>query len=166
MKTLITQCKHCKNKFQVLEKELNRGNGKFCSLSCSSKHQKRQSKKVQCTCYFCNESFYRVPSKLKNSKSGLYFCSRTCKDNAQRLHSGIIPLQPSHYNNGHHIRYRRLAFDNLPHLCALCGYSDNPEILEVHHKDCNRKNNSLDNLQILCPNCHAVYHLQNRRSPR
>lgn len=29
-------------------------------------------------------------------------------------------------------------------------------VLEVHHKDGNRKNNELDNLQLLCPNCHAM----------
>lgn len=28
--------------------------------------------------------------------------------------------------------------------------------LELHHKDGNNKNNNLDNLQILCPNCHAL----------
>lgn len=28
--------------------------------------------------------------------------------------------------------------------------------LELHHKDCNHFNNTLDNLQILCPNCHSI----------
>lgn len=28
--------------------------------------------------------------------------------------------------------------------------------LELHHKDGNRKNNKLENLEILCPNCHAL----------
>lgn len=32
---------------------------------------------------------------------------------------------------------------------------DKPITLEIHHIDGNRKNNSLDNLQILCPNCHS-----------
>lgn len=27
--------------------------------------------------------------------------------------------------------------------------------LEVHHKDGNHINNSFDNLQLLCPNCHS-----------
>ena len=30
-----------------------------------------------------------------------------------------------------------------------------PISLEVHHIDGNGKNNSLDNLQLLCPNCHS-----------
>lgn len=42
--------------------------------------------------------------------------------------------------------------------CELCGVTEwrgKPAPLELHHKDFNRYNNSLDNLQILCPNCHA-----------
>ena len=28
--------------------------------------------------------------------------------------------------------------------------------LELHHKDGNRYNNDLENLEILCPNCHSL----------
>ena len=48
--------------------------------------------------------------------------------------------------------YRRIAFENLPHVCSICGYWY-PN-LEVHHKDKNRKNNVLSNLQIVCTSCH------------
>jgi predicted HNH restriction endonuclease len=27
--------------------------------------------------------------------------------------------------------------------------------LELHHKDGNKHNNNLDNLSIICPNCHT-----------
>ena len=30
-----------------------------------------------------------------------------------------------------------------------------PITLEVHHKDGNHQNNELENLQLLCPNCHS-----------
>lgn len=42
--------------------------------------------------------------------------------------------------------------------CELCNNTEwlGREIpLELHHKDGNRYNNSLDNLMILCPTCHA-----------
>lgn len=42
--------------------------------------------------------------------------------------------------------------------CEKCGLStwlDQPIALEVHHKDGNHINNSEENLQLLCPNCHA-----------
>ena len=39
--------------------------------------------------------------------------------------------------------------------CELTSWLNNPIPLELHHKDGNRYNNSLDNFQLLCPNCHA-----------
>lgn len=42
--------------------------------------------------------------------------------------------------------------------CECCGITEwlgNPIKLEVHHLDGDRLNNELDNLQLLCPNCHA-----------
>lgn len=41
--------------------------------------------------------------------------------------------------------------------CEICGYNK-IEILHVHHKDRNRKNNDLDNLKLICPNCHYEEH--------
>jgi 5-methylcytosine-specific restriction endonuclease McrA len=45
------------------------------------------------------------------------------------------------------------------HMCETClntMWNGQPIVLEVHHKDGNRRNNKLDNLQLLCPNCHAM----------
>lgn len=46
----------------------------------------------------------------------------------------------------------------LGHKCEQCLISvwyDTPIPLEIHHIDGDRTNNSLKNLQLLCPNCHA-----------
>jgi 5-methylcytosine-specific restriction endonuclease McrA len=58
--------------------------------------------------------------------------------------------------------YRRLAFDKLPNKCAACDYDKIPWILEVHHKDRDRSNNDIENLEILCPNCHTEEHYHKR----
>ena len=45
--------------------------------------------------------------------------------------------------------------------CELCGASEwmgEPIVLELHHKDFNHHNSQLDNLQILCSNCHSYIH--------
>lgn len=42
--------------------------------------------------------------------------------------------------------------------CECCGTTEwlgNPIKLEVHHLDGDRLNNELENLKLLCPNCHA-----------
>lgn len=43
--------------------------------------------------------------------------------------------------------------------CELCGcvtWLGQKIPLELHHKDGDHFNNELDNLQILCPNCHSI----------
>lgn len=39
--------------------------------------------------------------------------------------------------------------------CGLMYWNGQPLSLELHHKDGNPYNNSLENFEILCPNCHS-----------
>lgn len=46
-----------------------------------------------------------------------------------------------------------------PHQCEKCNLTHwlgSPTPLELHHIDGNRDNNTFSNLEILCPNCHAL----------
>lgn len=46
-------------------------------------------------------------------------------------------------------------------ICSMCKQTEwmgEPIPLELHHIDKNHYNNNLDNLQLLCPNCHALTH--------
>jgi hypothetical protein len=47
----------------------------------------------------------------------------------------------------------------LPYLCAECGnngwWNNKPLILQLDHKNGDNKDNRLENLQYLCPNCHT-----------
>jgi hypothetical protein len=51
----------------------------------------------------------------------------------------------------HLIKYRGLKCES----CELTEWKNSSIPLEVHHVDGNRTNNSLENLQLLCCNCHA-----------
>ncbi len=43
--------------------------------------------------------------------------------------------------------------------CEYCGlgeiWNDGQLMMQLHHKDGNNKNNDIENLEILCPNCHS-----------
>lgn len=160
-KTIIKACDSCNNPFLAKRTEHKRGNAKFCSRKCFAKHLSKtmkQNPKPNVKCALCGEKFYMNTSKQKNSKSGLFFCCRSHKDMAQRI-GGIKAIQPNHYNDGSHA-YREIAFRHYDHKCNICQYNKIPEILVVHHIDRNRNNNNIENLQILCPNCHEETHFQ------
>lgn len=104
-------------------------------------------------CAYCGKVFY-IP---KSKERPMMFCCRKHKDLAQRLESGtkFDCIRPDHYNTGKGISsYRQKAFRNYEHKCAICGWNEDIDILEVHHIDSNRENNDLNNLIILCPTCH------------
>lgn len=50
-----------------------------------------------------------------------------------------------------------ILFYETDDSCALCG-ARNLDLLTVHHIDENRKNNTYDNLVVLCSPCHTSYH--------
>lgn len=160
MSYFIKNCLYCQEEFKAPKKEINRGYGKFCSIVCAGKHKSKHIIKPipNVICANCNKSFYKCKSKLKLSKSGLHFCCRKCKDYAQRI-GGLSEIQPSHYGLGNGLNgYRKLAFDTYENKCSDCGYNEYIEVLQVHHIDHNRNNNTINNLIILCPTCHHVKH--------
>jgi hypothetical protein len=71
---------------------------RFCSLVCQGMTSKKSWIDVQCD--NCQSVFRRLPKRTQYSKSGLQFCTRKCKDQAQRLGSKFSQLRPAHYKTG------------------------------------------------------------------
>lgn len=164
MPPLTINCIQCGTPKSVRQIDLDRGDGRFCSKTCFAdwhRGRKRVSHAPNKICALCAAPFYRHPSKAKSS-SGLYYCCRDHKDQAQRLDSTISGvLRPSHYGSGNGSSdYRERALAHFNNVCDCCGFSDVPEVLVVHHRDRDRTNNTLDNLRILCPTCHDVDHFR------
>lgn len=45
--------------------------------------------------------------------------------------------------------------ENICEICHIDSWNGKEIMCELHHIDGNRNNNNLDNLMILCPNCHS-----------
>lgn len=147
----IKKCKYCDRDFIV------RNSWKetvvVCSRFCG--HATKE-KKMEVSCDWCNNLFCRVQSKFKNSKSGLNFCGKICKDKAQQI-GGIKAIHPSHYNDGI-TSYSKRAFREYGCKCVDCNITMKT-FLHVHHKDGNRKNGDLSNLEVVCSIHHMLRHM-------
>lgn len=99
------------------------------------------------TCLCCGKEFSTIYRGVKEQTT----CSRACSNTYYR----------SGENNGNwlggHSSYRSKALAHYTNKCVDCGTED-IRVLQVHHIDSNRYNSKLDNLVILCANCHLIRH--------
>jgi len=65
------------------------------------------------------------------------------------------------YISSNNLRIRLIREGYKEHKCENCKlyiWADKPIPLELHHINGDRFDNNLKNIQILCPNCHALTH--------
>lgn len=87
------------------------------------------------------------------------YCSSSCqheyewKERFQQIQNGNV-LPEYHM--------KRYIIETRGDKCESCGigseWNNKPLTLQMDHIDGNSDNNALDNLQILCPNCHTQTH--------
>lgn len=137
------KCLDCGNEWEALPSTVLYGDYTHRCPNCGV----NKGKIVKCA--YCGKEIYRNVSQLEKSISGYYYCSTTCGN----LHKNQLREEAGEWSNSIS-SYRIRAMKKYPHKCAVCGYDEEERILQVHHKDGNRKNNNIENLVILCPNCH------------
>lgn len=135
------KCLICNKDFTHISSRCNKA--KYCSNPCRYTAHKDKGR-TQYTCQHCHKSF-NAPLSTKRK-----FCSRQCVNKSSHL-----IFKPSFTT----VRKAMIA-RNLIKKCNRCNYNNEPLILGVHHKDRNRNNNDISNLEILCPNCHSLEHLK------
>lgn len=100
-------------------------------------------------CAYCGKEVYRRQSDKDKNISGYFYCSMECGNK----HKNQLRKESGEWNDSV-FTYRDRAMDTYEHKCIVCGWNEDERILEVHHIDSDRDNNNIENLCILCPNCH------------
>lgn len=138
-----TFCIICKKPIYRRPVQLKRNKGNaFCSMSCYGTSCRKET-----PCVICGKLILAGLHKKT--------CSRGCSN---KHRAGIKYKQNSprdKVKNYQALKIRLLKRDGKS--CVGCGYNKQ-EILQVHHKDKDRSNNDLDNLELICPNCHFEKH--------
>ncbi len=156
----IVRCDKCGEDFYKKPSQVLLSKRQFCSAACSYEARKR-GKIV--SCHICGNDTYKIQKALKNSKSGKFFCDKSCQ--AKWRNQEFIGAKHSNWKTGRSAYRSVLTRHKIAQICALCG-TDDSRILAVHHIDKDRLNNSLTNLAWLCHNCHFLVHHDNVESQR
>lgn len=175
-------CEHCKVEFLAENKFINKGIARFCSKNCRVLGFKPViiEKIPNLKCSYCDKEFYRKDSGIKASRSGFHFCSRICKQEAQKSRK-IVEVVPAHYGNNSQTkgglyelrggrtqgrstlsRLARSTYVNssLPKHCVYCGYDTHYEVCHIRPvsdfppEALVSDINAMTNLVALCPNHH------------
>ena len=143
------QCAVCEKEYEIELKRYNQKLKENTAFYCSDECRKHKGSTL-CKCATCGKEIWKPNSIVARSKTGNVYCSRSCSNT---LNNKLFKSGENHYayKGG---SYRENALEIYENKCAVCGYDEDVRILEVHHKDENHSNNDLNNLCILCPNCH------------
>lgn len=162
IKNIEIICLECNINFQSKISE----NRKFCSQSCSASfNNKKRIKNDELTintkkrirklgkqigiCICCDKEIHK-----NNGNDVRKYCSSKC----QQIYQREIKV------NNNTASSRTLKFyliEKHGKSCMECGWDKvNPTTgnvpIELEHIDGNSENNNLDNLKLLCPNCHSL----------
>jgi len=150
-------CLNCGGQFTIRMNRVDKRH--YCSHKCRCEAKSKHGT-TEVSCAYCFKTFSKVNSRLGSgvTKSGLHFCSRLCKDQAQRL-GGLKEIQPPHYGTSKTRSGADHFYRDAEKICVGCQETKE-YLLSVHHIDGDMANNKDENLEIVCGNCHIKRHLK------
>lgn len=156
-------CEFCEYNFSSLISE----NRKFCTKSCSTKHNNSiRVSKIGLKMDLNNQIKRDYSNGVKNKECincgkivTNKYCSQSCQQAKQRkeifrkIESGDVSLSNS--------QYKKYLINVHGEKCMKCGWCEINEYsntipIELEHVDGDSQNNKIDNLKLLCPNCHSL----------
>lgn len=150
----IINCKFCGGEIKVTKPYDSKKI--YCNSSCAAKCNNQQRRKV-IFCLNCNKpQLKRGPKK---------FCSVACSKDFQQseyIKSWLLGEESGLTSSGKLVsvirRWLSIQSDESCYVCTtkLSNPFSGKSILEVHHINGNYRDNSRENLQLICPNCHAM----------
>jgi endogenous inhibitor of DNA gyrase (YacG/DUF329 family) len=135
-------CDHCGSLLYRKVSLVNRRKRHFCDKACLA-----LGRRTALVCETCGAPFSRANSNSRNAHT---FCSQSCA-NGRKKSDG------SSYASATSLRNAFKQHELLV-CCNRCGWDVVPNVLQTHHKDRDRTHNTIDNIEVLCPNCHAIEH--------
>jgi len=147
MKTITKICKWCNKEFLAESREVKRGGGIFCSLSCGAKFNNNHRELTSHTCQFC-----KLPYDT-TAKRSLY-CSKTCSRKARRERNVKSGAKNTNRST---LQSRVIKFLSPKQFkCFICGWQE--AFCDIHHITPRSLGgqDSFDNLTVLCPNHHRL----------
>ncbi len=159
-------CEVCGKAFRVKPCRIRKGGGRYCSKECQAVAYRLNPPRARTTiivrCDFCGSDIERKPSMV----SATNFCSRTCANLYHRLR--MRGKGNPHYVHGnspeeYSAEYRRvqpLVRVRDGNKCRKCGATceECGKALTVHHVNCDKTDDRIENLVSLCQWCHSSMH--------
>lgn len=158
--------KHCLN----CGKEIVDGDSrkKFCNHSCAASYNNkgivRNGKKRNKKCLYCGK-------ELKKHQRN-FCCHEHCnlykyENYIEKWKNGEKVGLSGKYDISEYVR--NYIFEKNENKCECCGKNfinpyTNLSVLQIHHIDGDCTNNKEENLQLLCPTCHAMTENYGRRN--
>jgi len=146
-KNIQRVCKWCDKEFLADIREINRGGGKFCSLSCGAYYNNLHKTLITKICHYCEQSYQT------QAKRSLY-CTRSCSEKARKART----VKAGNQNTNRSLLQKRIIKKLGPKefKCFICEW--NEVMCDIHHIIAKSKGGSdnFDNLTVLCPNHHRL----------